>query len=233
MKTKERPILFSAPMVRAILDGKKTQTRRVVKYKHPATIMEDESGKPWPHFDCYVYGTDDPVKAKCPYGQVGDVLWVRECFYQFGHWEPVPGVKTKTGRMKWKFIADSNQILDADNPPESYRKGRHHKDPETKAWHKRLGRFMPRWASRIDLKITGVRVEHLQEISHDDANTEGVQVWIDSFKSSGSYHQNGQLQAYPVTAFARMWDEINGSTHPWEANPYVWVVEFERLEKGE
>lgn len=172
---RERPILFSGAMVRAILEGRKTQTRRVVKAIGPDTryvMTTGEIGLPagvWRE-DGWLLPDIGP-KFKCPYGVPGDRLWVREEHYRFGHWEPVQGVRTKGGRQKWKFVADTTEVL-FDAPP-SFRRGRHHKDPEIKAWHKRLGRFMPKSLARTWLEITGVRVERLQDISEADALAEG------------------------------------------------------------
>src|SRR5690242_8578818 len=133
---KETPILFSGEMVRALLEDRKTQTRRVVKPQPddvspvmPGCLQLLWDGK----HDQYARGT---IKTLSPYGWIGDRLWVKETYYQMGHWEPVEGVKTKTGRQKWKFVPDDDLILF--DKPKEYRKGFNPKDPATKAWHKRL-----------------------------------------------------------------------------------------------
>jgi hypothetical protein len=223
MSTKERPILFSGPMVRAILQGRKTQTRRIVK-GDPATVISN------------IRTRDEKVIipewwfSYCPYGQPGDRLWVRETFYQFGHWESVPGVKTKTGRMKWRFVAHNDFVLyDA---PDEFRKGRHHKDPATPAWHKRLGRFMPRWASRITLEITGVRAERLNDISNEDCVAEGITAIGKGVRMpDGRYAQAGRYETKASTVrqlYSELWESINGPGS-WGVNPWVWVVEFKRV----
>ncbi len=235
---KARPILFSAPMVRALLDGRKTQTRRIMKpqpsdYKpsanrHPTTRTA-------PYFDAYNGGPfwcwwspdnrQGPDWIRCPYGVPGDLLVVREEHYRFGHWETVPGVKTATGRMKWRFVADTDELRFA--APMAYRGGRHHKDPATPAWHKRLARFMPMRDSRLTLEITDVRVERLQDISHADAIAEGLQ----RLPASGRWVvEKGQQYAGladldPRLVYQWLWEAINGPDS-WAANPWVWAVSF-------
>ena len=174
--TKSRPILFSGPLVRAILAGNKTQTRRVVK---PQPV---KNGKFWEVFGAgwsMDHGNVPCVPGhslanNCPYGVPGDELWVREEHYRFGHWEPVPGVKTRTGRQKWQFVAHTDRVLfDAPDGVRSRNTGPLAIKP---GWYKRLARFMPRWASRITLEVTGVRVERLNDITGDDAAAEGCDV---------------------------------------------------------
>lgn len=220
---KERPILMSAPMVRACLEGSKTQTRRILK---PQPTVGEKGLTTWGNIQLSAHSFEhyapSVMKDFSPYGKAGDRLWVRETHYRYGHWEPVPGVKTKGGRMKWKFVADTSEVLY--DPPAEYRKGRHHKDPATKAWHMRLGRFMPRALHRIVLEITGVRVERLQDCSDDDAFAEGV-------LPSWTGPRSGYSVAHPApsgAAYADLWDEINGPGS-WESNPWVWVVEFKRV----
>jgi len=165
MERKERPILFSAAMVRALLLGTKTQTRRIVK-PSPVYIVPfiGADNRPAGEFGlCMEYERVINRHVRCPYGQPGDRIWIRESYYQRGHWEPVPGVKTKSGRMKWRFVP-ADDVIRFDEPSE-HRKGRHHKDPSTVAWHRRLARFMPRRASRITLEIVSVRAQQLHDIS--------------------------------------------------------------------
>lgn len=162
-------------------------------------------------------------------GSVGDRLWVREEYYQFGHWEKVIGVITKKGRQKWRFVGMGDVVFE---PPAEFRKGRHHKDPQTKAWHKRLGRFMPRKASRIMLEIVGVRVERLQDISEEDAISEdiqpsetthgGVRLWRDYSGPDRVFGTN------PIESYQTLWETINGPGS-WSKNPWVWVVTFKKL----
>lgn len=252
----ERPILFSGEMVRALLAGTKTQTRRIIKCP-PSTgafaLIGMADGSWWPVKSIDGESLDDgngcETFMSCPFGKPRDRLWVRESYYQLGHWESLPGVKTKTGRMKWRFVADSSQIV---FDPKQYdltaispiRKGRHHLDPGTMAWHKRLGRFMPRKSSRTTLEITEVRVQRLQEVSNADAMAEGIgQTWgdflgnpprwaLDSISrahgSPGSHLYDNRTSA---KNFALLWESIHG-VGAWDANPWVWAVSFKVVDSG-
>ena len=198
---KERPILFSAPMVRAILDGTKTQTRRVVKPvgNDDGFVILDYGDGGWPYRSDDGDSTTHTVKRggklyhdetphTCPYGQPGDRLWVRETFH------------TVDGQRAF------------------YRADYAHKPKGDKEhgifWTPSI--HMPRWASRITLEVTGVRVERLQEIGEVDALAEGAPWAACSSPQVGS-HKAG---------FAQLWEGINGS-ESWSANPWVWVIEFE------
>jgi hypothetical protein len=261
-KLKQRPILFSTPMVQAILEGRKTVTRRTSGLDYinslgdKVTFAMCEMGENMTYTPQCPSGlhvffgneeTDDwwqPIK--CPYGNVGDVLWIREEHYRFGHWEPVPGVRTKQGRQKWAFVPDTDEVLYFDNPPSEFRKGRHHKDPATPAWHKRLARFMPKDLYRTYLQITEIKVERLQEISEEDAKAEGITCLS---KDGGTTYKYGipdadglpgnddsgwhwsEWEVNPKEAFKKLWESING-TGSWNANPWVWAISLERI-KGE
>jgi hypothetical protein len=201
MTVKERPILFSAPMVRAILDGKKSVTRRAIKLRPPYAMDEPYVGTPWPYDTTWSYGDQGSPWMPCPYGKVGDRLWVRETFhrcphcagdlinYRAGGWLRLPSGSPDDG-------GDRN---DVDYHPLNY-------TCFTYGWRPSV--HMPREASRITLEITGVRVERLREITDADARAEGV---------------NG------VEEFEGLWRSINGHGS-WDANLYVWVVEFKRVE---
>lgn len=201
---KERPILFSGAMVRALLAGTKTQTRRVAKpVKHPdlgnlyspgALVLEHEP--------------QHVIDRACPYGQPGDRLWVRETWMNLRG----TGLEVVTGSRELYAYG-------ADTPRGSYG------DDQRKCfglkWRPSI--HMPRAASRITLEITGVRVERLQEISMADALAEGVNVHHD-------HHEKPRTSIYsPVQAYRDLWEQINGEGS-WEANPWVWAVEFKRLE---
>lgn len=197
----EHPILMSAPMMRAILAGSKTQTRRVAK----GVNFVSSGGAP-------LNFTDDDIKAvSCPYGQPGDRLWVREAFRGCRAYE-VQGYAPKDwGNKPIWFEADGT-------PP-----GR----PEQWALRARPSIHMPRWASRITLEITSVRVERLHEISNEDAKAEGcdhrdpcdhVRLSCKSIGCPGPDYRIG---------YRALWEEINGAGS-WDANPWVWVVEFKR-----
>jgi len=211
---KERPILFSAPMVRALLGGTKTQTRRIVKTEvalgREALFAPRGSNKHAPTF--LLPDAADLAVGYCPYGRPGDLLWVRETF------SPVPMVWTEGGvdhRSDFAYLATGDII------------GCHKWRPSV---------HMPRSASRITLEITGVRVERLQDISEADALAEGV------FKKIGS-SPGGEMDivetatgstlyyAAPTQAreeFRHLWGQINGHDS-WTENPWVWIVEFRRI----
>lgn len=202
---KERPILFSAPMVRALLNGKKTQTRRIVK---PQPERNDKGTLMWgtgrrtgmQSFG--VDGLDVPpgVFARCPYGKPGDRLWVREA------WQ----VHTMFDHLPPRDISQSHVWYIADDGYKA--------EPRY-----RQGMFMPRWASRITLELTSVRVERLQQISTADALAEGVNVHPD-------HHGKPATSIYgPVQAYRDLWEQINGPDS-WDTNPWVWVVGFRRLQ---
>jgi hypothetical protein len=179
---KERPILFSTPMVKALLDGRKTMTRRVLK-------PQPEDGA-YPHHD----EADGVAFANpCSFHKYrffsGDRLWVRETWYS------TPDKKDLLG-----YVAD-NDI------------------PHGKPYRIRPSIFMSRTDSRIDLEITGVRVERLQEITEEDAMNEGVN-WQDTA---------GLARFTAKKLFINLWDSINGKKYPWSSNPFVWVVEFKRI----
>lgn len=214
-------------MVKAILAGRKTQTRRICKnLKWTETNGAVYCGEPVPDY-CRYYDKNgsmafdaarhmDLLLRQCPQGAPGDLLLVRETHYRYGHWEPVEGVKTKGGRQKWKFVADDDRVFyDIADCGGYARLGRHHKDPATPAWHKRLARFMPRALSRITLEVVSVRVERLQDIQNRPLDIAAEGQPRDSHL--------GDLQWYRL-----LWESINGEGS-WSANPWVWVIEFRKL----
>jgi len=191
---KERPILFSAPMVRALLDGSKTQTRRVVKHRWPhmwqepyyatGKVLADLPTQPGAFMEFRTRRQDDPnyqgstasFLVPCPYGRAGDRLWVRETYFAFGRWETRYSV-TK-GRDEWHFVDMTLECgkahLYAADAPRPQPLGGKRDGGVTPKWWKRPAIFMPRAASRIDLEETGMRVERLQDISEGDALAEGI-----------------------------------------------------------
>ena len=201
---KERPILFSAPMVRAILAGTKVQTRRVLKHcKCKITGAELAA--------CEIAGEVNAGDyTNCPYGQPGNRLWVRETWMDLQG----TGIERATGDLvRYAYAAAT--------PPGSHGDERR-KDYGLK-WRPSI--HMPRAASRITLEITGVRVERLQDIGAKDAIAEGVRVHEDHHgKPRGSIYS-------PVQAYRNLWESING-TGSWDANPWVWAVEFKRVESS-
>ncbi len=188
-------------MVKAILEDRKTQTRRVIK-PQAHHYNGDMLGQPiiYPCKDEYDFG--DPNKPiRCPYGIPGDRLWVRETWQTDSAYDPYSPAQLDSGsHVLW--LADGASKL----------AGQHG------YWGKiRTSIFMPRWASRITLEITNVRVQRVQEISNEDAKAEGIPLRIPDHWVS---HRK---------AFAVLWDSINFKKCPWKSNPWVWVIEFKRV----
>lgn len=213
---KERPILFSGPMVCAILEGKKTQTRRVWKPRREyADQVEDGYGMPF-WFDDAGYDHEQP----CPYGKPGDRLWVREttCIAP-RHFATPDDTCVVDYEGFARFVS-----YRADGHPEDAM--RDYKLKWTPAIH------VPRWASRITLEVVAVRVERLQDITEEDARAEGIQVSeLGEIASATLELIKGEQWAAAVLQYAELWQSINGEGS-WAANPWVWVVEFKRVEGG-
>lgn len=222
----ERPILFSGPMVRAILAGRKTVTRRVVTVGD--TIEERDDGTQWPYFTTWTHGDDGSPWASCPYGAPGDRLWVRETWRYHG-W-------TEDGAPWIKYAADYSTRLVERIPDEwSDRLADIWADLSDDAnmaidgraadrkWRPSI--FLPRWASRITLEVVGVRVERLQEITEDDARAEGVNP-SDAHIVIKDGDRQPDMERTHRGAFACLWDGINGDRASWASNPWVWRVEF-------
>ncbi len=209
---RERPIPFSAPMVRAVLAGTKTQTRRVVKpqpFQEDRDICRPSTG--WAVVDRQgAIQRWDPghIRQSCPYGQPGDRLWVREAWRADRAFDAVPPRSIPVG---------SPTFMEASR--DSWLGGPHDGQPGAL----RPGMFMPRWASRITLEVTGVRVERLQGISEADAQAEGApSADLASGRECIFPHQGTHRWGFQL-----LWESINGPGS-WAANPWVWVVEFRR-----
>lgn len=237
------PIPFSDPMVRAILEGRKTQTRRILDPQPFADGYYD--GKvfcdwvPSLAFNqpAYARFSADAVgggavrtEAITPRYAVGDLLWVRETYFQYGHWARVPHRLTRGGKQKWGFVPSHPAISFEMFGP--YIKAMDRTNPTTPAWHKRLGRFMPRAASRITLRVTGVRVERLREINHIDARAEGIfarsATGDDPTSSQWTWQKDSWRYDTPREAFQALWESINGPGS-WDANPWVAAYSFEPI----
>ncbi|MBP3063673.1 hypothetical protein SAMN05216576_10628 [Ectopseudomonas chengduensis] len=209
---KERPILFSAPMVRAILEGRKTVTRRVVKPAFPASVFEVQpfagdhstwmpvrpgaSNEPW----------EEQIRV-CPYGKPGDRLWVRETFARVGTTDP--------GYLTYRATYPRCLPAGLENVPADIRDA-------GERWRPSI--HMPRAACRILLEVIDVRVERLQDISEEQARAEGVASCADDLDPDGNGYS-------PYELFSALWVSINGDDS-WHANPWVWVVEFKRVEQS-
>ncbi|HBZ0629686.1 TPA: hypothetical protein MJB77_20895 [Klebsiella pneumoniae] len=203
-KISERGMIFNAEMVRAILDGRKTQTRRPIKWKQTrfTEIGEREDGSKWPWSEDAEHACD--FWHPCPFGAVGDRIWVREAFRVHSRATDVATLVYKASeRNSWTEQTRRVPVAVCNKPatPEKWTPSLH----------------MPRWASRILLEITGVRVERLRSMSQDDARAEGV------------IAASGPMEA--GLAFRELWDSIYGE-ESWKANPWVWVIEFKRVEGG-
>ncbi len=222
---KERPILFSAPMVRAILEGRKTVTRRVMKSQPDAdaTITVESysvavtNRRGYQEAGPEIFGAwwrDGESGCKCPYGQPGDRLWVRETWY-CDHFEVMRGPYLKPDDLDIGEALDDGTLAYAADGLTPY-------EADQPIWKPSI--HMPRWASRILLEITDVRVERLQDITYEQAAAEGVhrgplREWCAS-------DEGGACHKYPVPAFRDLWQSVGGH---WDANPWVWVVEFKRV----
>ncbi|MFA5299764.1 MAG: hypothetical protein WC389_16385 [Lutibacter sp.] len=197
-----KPILFSTPMVQAILRGEKTQTRRIMQEQPPCQLLScGTSGRYW---------ADNPedLRAKyfrCKY-EIGDILWVRET------WQHAKCLNINPEDENYGFV------YKADGQP--------WEDYEHWTWKPSI--FMPKEAARIFLKITNIRVDRLNDISESDAVAEGIVMnntphigwyWMENVYSTDS----------PIMAYERLWQKINGEKS-WAENPFVWVYAFERTD---
>lgn len=210
---KERGIIFNSEMVRAILDGRKTQTRRIVKNVMPDNGMwlkkptKTRSGTT-------THVLDAPKYNLCPLGKAGDHLWVRET------WMPDAPRDGTWGDVEFYGCKDSQLSM----IPEHFRKSEYciHRaswdGDELVGWTPSI--HMPRWASRITLEITDVRVERLNDISNDDAKSEGC--WY------GRGGGTPDKALTPSDQFPTLWEEIYGDGS-WSSNPWVWVIEFKKV----
>ncbi|ELY4868778.1 hypothetical protein SM108_004056 [Cronobacter sakazakii] len=221
---KERPIIFNGEMVRAILDGRKTQTRRIMK-PQPTPCTLEKGGHWWPSnvFKTMLHIEEEMQNGKggwgglvgdaCPFGDIGDRIWVRETFQ--GPLIPEDELSGFLGENPDKFESPAYCEYAADGGP---RPEYIDADDNTRhGWRPAI--HMPRWASRILLEITDVRVERLNTISEEDAKAEGAPTECCVI---GDKHFLG---------FRSMWKSIYGD-ESWQANPWVWVIEFKRIDGG-
>ena len=217
---KECPILFSAPMVRAILEGRKTVTRRAIKDQ--PQMVTDRAIELWAGDAEVLFKQLQRAGRKCPYGQPGDRLWVRESWAADAQVDAVAPRDLSQGEpIHYPADGAVRQTGCAMITPGKGRPSIH----------------MPRWASRTLLEITDVRVERLQDISGDQAVAEGL-IW--QGQESGKVFYSHAERKYPpgahqrfgisgvdaVSAFRNLWNSVGGD---WDANPWVWVVEFKRV----
>lgn len=235
---RERPILFSAPMIRALLAGTKTQTRRIVNPQPLSLWGQGVTVQDPAHYSAHVRTTDGEDRwVRSPYGRPGDRLWVREswrsweetCEQDHPHGYDVPcGLHchqvyvayAATPREGYRPTPDKAHItyLDASTPLEA--------NPLLLGpWRPSI--FMPRCASRITLEVTEVRVQRLQEISEEDARAEGFSSEPTPATVNG---EPAELHVFdPIKWYALLWDSVNGKRAPWSSNPWVWALTFRRV----
>ncbi|EPC5509187.1 hypothetical protein M8E51_004315 [Salmonella enterica] len=220
--SKERPMIFNSEMVRAILNGHKTQTRRPVK---PQPELTERSGFSW-NGVVFGSGSDDRetnrnfAHVKCPFGKPGDRIWVRETFRVHSRASDVATLVYRASvRNSWTEQTHRVPVAVCNKPaiPEKWTPSIH----------------MPRWASRITLEITDVRVERLHNISERDSLREG----LFQLPASGRYCLQPGMQYFGMAShsakevYSWLWASIYGE-ESWAANPWVWVIEFKRVEGG-
>ncbi|MGU9582485.1 hypothetical protein ACX4Y7_20780 [Klebsiella pneumoniae] len=237
---KERGMIFNAEMVRALLDGRKTQTRRPIKWKQTrfTEIGEREDGSKWPWSEDAEHACD--FWHPCPFGAVGDRIWVRETWGVVSHafsddglmidWVP-DRPATAIHEMPFGngyysgyaiYAADGDFTWGDDD---GYEDGR-------SCWKPSI--HMPKAASRILLEITDVRVERLNAISQEDAEAEGIDMEAlydsqDCYDCIADHNMTGRPTV--TGAFKYLWESIYGE-EGWKSNPWVWVIEFKRFEGG-
>lgn len=225
---KERPIIFNGEMVRAILDGRKTQTRRVIKPQPPSVTENGTRFTGYQYttlpvsqgYDLIAYMDNPRYIGGCPYGQPGDRLWVREAHAR------IPGEDNYTAAVH--YLADGRMPSVEDR----------HDAGLLKVFP---SIYMPRWASRILLEITNVRVERVQDVSEEDAKSEGVETkpygdhpFICTRDYSQKKRSNGGFPGFCAdtgnqyrSSFRSLWNSINTKRgYEWDDNPWVWVIEF-------
>ena len=237
---KARPILFSGPMVQALLTGRKSQTRRVVKQQPPANVthvgylMRSDNHPMTPHWQAHwMAGPEDIDGAEfvgdffaCPYGEPGDLLYVRETWQQVydtdGRGKEYSAIQPSGPR-----VPNLERII--------YRATDDRDDPAGPLFPWRPAIHMPRYASRLTLRITGIRIERLQAISEADAIAEGIEhnAALDPVGPCKwrVYTQPHTGTDRPEYSYETLWESING-TGSWAANPWCWAIGFEVIQEN-
>uniref|UniRef100_A0A6M3IM23 Morphogenetic protein n=1 Tax=viral metagenome TaxID=1070528 RepID=A0A6M3IM23_9ZZZZ len=231
---KEKPIIFSGPMVRAVLEGRKTQTRRIIKPQPDlcgdgSIYYPDRSASRWKHYVSEGHFIRGVAVDFSPYGQPGTKLWVRETWQLFFDDEISPdrfrgprgtmGIPAQPERLSFAFYRADGDLI----------------NPEFGKAHWMSPLYMPRKYSRITLEITNVRVERVQDISEEDARSEGAQKTKNGWSMEHPRPKDECLST-ARTAFANYFCKLHGGkkwnlkpTNLWDVNPWVWVIEFKRL----
>lgn len=222
---KERPILFSPAMVQAMLEGKKSQTRRIITLREFKS--SDTPGYDWTFRDhrClwHDYKADRFVREKCPYGTVGDRLWVRESGWiddekRFFAYHSTPTLSRCADDPRGVFIEVAPEEVSSWSK-DDYEKG---------GWKRCPSIHMPRWASRITIEVIEARVQRLQDISDEDILAEGIPE-----NPEGVFPQSiGWLTSWRKSQFQKLWDSLSGKKPgcAWKENPFVWAVSFRRVD---
>jgi hypothetical protein len=247
-----KPILFNTEMSFMVRRFKKDLTRRMKGlekinlnpdcYRYDGSLEEREKGVIVQHENYFfeLAVNDKPlekyISVKCPYGKPGDILWVKETFYAFGHWTTI--TDTNTGKSKSKFFRDHNRSIQFKaewQPKEDAKKGQ-------LGWHKRPALFLPKDCANNFLKIKNIRVERLWDIRIEDAVREGISkfgpnhwlIYDKTWDISKVALENGAdpITNSPLTSFQSLWTSING-VESWNLNPWVWVIEFEKIKQSE
>jgi len=224
---RERPILFSGPMVRALLDGRKTQTRRVVKPQPTELPYLGKPGLHWTKWKAprdlgkplggFVWQQEEPCRFPTPYGQPGDRLWVRETFIH--EWPDMDRPEDEDEYRRWIVP----HYAATDPKPDLV-------DQNTErpiGWRPSI--YMPRWACRLELELTEVRVQRLQDISEEDATAEGADhelAFLEGLTGGASWPERGNRMW-----FRALWDSLNAERgYGWNANPFVWALTVKRAQ---
>jgi len=229
---RERPILFKGDMVRAILDGRKTQTRRLLGLPEDWSVIDPDINQPvlgmitskhpkQGKFGVFITKESNGFRERdivvCPYGKPGDRIWVRENYRPYVDENGVSTIQYQADLSQIEIENTeeaANRWMDLRRPEEQW--------PEMREPKWRPSIHMPRLASRITLEIVSVRVERLQDISEEDAKAEGVVGEQEAAAAGLEWYDK------PRRAFLFLWQSINGP-ESWDANPWVWVVEFKRV----
>lgn len=223
------PILFSTPMVNAILGNRKTMTRRTnglelvnndpdgyeFMFELDYITNGGKTGLEFFFTESYgLAGTKSRYGQRCPYGQIGDVLWVREKFQ----------LVTPYGPEDYYFGYADNSFSDNEASDKYYFCNSYEWKPSI---------HMPKEACRIFLEITNIRVERLRDITQEDAIAEGIKTYFSTLFQEDRYHDylnQDSTWRSPISSFESLWQSINGH-ESWDSNPWVWVIEFKRIEK--
>jgi hypothetical protein len=222
-----KPILFSTPMVQAILSGEKKMTRRVINPQPPNDVNRVimERGREGTKRAKFMANTYCLSQYQSPMHNIDDILWVRETFWQRGETR-----RNMDLEPEWWRYPDFLYVA-TDTPPE-----------DKKHWEKRPSIFMPKEAARLFLRVTDVRAERLQYITPEDVLREALEAEIPSDDAKARFPEGSDemigvhnwCKEYSQVIFRELWNKLNAKRgYGWDTNPWVWVYSFERCEKPE